>query len=865
MQRKNRKPLWSSKRFLVNTVIVFGGLVTATTASGQQEWTVTGQEVPELAAVDLMMQEIMQENDIRGGSIAITKDGRLVYARGFTWDQPNAEPVQPTTLFRIGSIGKSITSIAIHQLIEKGLLAYDTMVAETLGLQPPPGRSTDPWLDSVTVDHLLTHTSGMYAHGFATVADVVVDTLGVEAPPTKSEIISFIISIPFFFEPGTSWDYNNFGYIMLGMLSEQLTGLDFPEYVFDNVLRPVGVSRARMAHTLRSDLAPNETTYDGLEGDPYATSAETGFAAGLIVMSAPDLARVYSSLFDHPDASGLLEQETVDAMLSTPFAAGEDLGYARGWIIEDFFVNSGHLAGALTDPDDGLEVYGHGGGGSGVHTLAMWRSDGITFVWFTNKDPVVPIIEFPEISSWPDHDLWSSVGISSNPAGSAPTESWIPAAAHTDGVEGSVWRSDVGLLNRSQMKNTVRLRYHRKSDPIDRELELAAGEARVITDVVDWFGTQGFAPLQVFSADALTVTSRTYNQSPEGTFGQSLDSVTATGGLESGESVVLMQLREDAVARTNIGILNQWRRSARVEVELHDHDGSLVTAFSRKIPAQETVQLNRPFFKLGDRDDVESGYAVITVRSGQDIHVYGSVIDNATGDPTAIPMKSGDGSPRQWIAAAAHGGGVHGSVWRTDVCLLNRSGWSTSVEVAFQREDGTSSSCSSNLEDGQQVVIGDVVAELGMSGSGAIQIASDRPLLATSRTYNAGSNGTFGLFLDGVPTHQGANSGDVVWLPQLRQNAAFRTNIGLTNSGNSEARIRIYLYDSYGTELVSRSKTLEPGAWTQLQEPFSRFASRTDIEVGAAKIEVVSGNGVIAYASVIDNATNDGTAIAMKR
>jgi N-acyl-D-amino-acid deacylase len=365
---------------MTKTTIVLSALMIATSASAQQQWTITGQTVPELVAVDQMMQDIMQENDIRGGSVAIAKDGRLVYARGFTWDQPAVEPIQPTTLFRIGSIGKSITSIAIHQLIEQSLLTYGTPVLPTLDLQPHGGGQVDQWLDSVTVDHLLTHTSGMYSlDDIYTAADVVAAAHGVAPPPTKSEIVSYIIAQPFIFEPDTNWDYNNYGYIMLGMLAEQVIGLDFPEYVLDNIFRPVGVSRARMAHTLPNDLAPTETDYDGVEGDPYATMAEQGFAAGLILMSAPDLARIYSALFDHPEASGLLDDQTVEAMLSTPFAPGEELGYGRGWVNEDYFANVGHPIGAFTDPGDGLQVFGHGGGGSGVHTLALWRSDGIVF------------------------------------------------------------------------------------------------------------------------------------------------------------------------------------------------------------------------------------------------------------------------------------------------------------------------------------------------------------------------------------------------------------------------------------------------------------------------------------------------------
>ena len=326
-----------------------------------------------------------------------------------------------------------------------------------------------------------------------------------------------------------------------------------------------------------------------------------------------------------------------------------------------------------------------------------------------------------------------------------------------------------------------------------------------------------------------------------------------------------MQLREDDVARTNIGINNQWRGFARVKVEFYDGDGSLVHADTWIIPPLHTVQFNRPFQTWGGRVDIESGYAVITVRSGQDLYAYGSVIDNATGDPTAIPMKSGIGSARQWIAAAAHSSGAHGSMWRTDVCLLNRSSGTATAELRFRRSDGDAATLVIRVSEGEQVVVSDVVAQMGMTGSGSIEVFSDQPLLASSRTYNASPEGTFGLFLDGIPTRGSATTGDTVWLPQLRQNSAFRTNIGLLNGGDTTARVRLYLYDGSGAELASRRRVLEPYAWLQLQEPFSRLAGRTDIDAGYAQIEVELGDGVIAYASVIDNATNDGTAITMKR
>ncbi|MEJ2580276.1 MAG: serine hydrolase [Acidobacteriota bacterium] len=844
----------------------------AVASAAQRQWTVTGQAVAEFDGIDDMIRTQMLDHDISASSVAITKDGRLVYARGYTWDQPDVEPVQPTSLFRTGSIAKSITSIAIHQLIEDGLLSYDTRVAEALGLRPPPGRTSDPWLERVTVDHLLTHTVGWDKYDGGIDPMVFRDwwvalSLGVRPPVTRNEIATFMTGEPFQFYPGTRWAYCNFGYLLLQMLAEKVTGVDFPEYIHDNLFRSVGVGRARMAHAERTDLAPTERHYVGdYEGDPYAMGWENAYAAGGMVMSAPDLARLYTALFDDPDASGLLESATLTEMLSLPFSVSRQQGYGRGWIHEKFFDDMGKNLGWLIDVNDDIAVYGHGGGGPGVHAIALWRTDGIGFFWCSNKDPLIDDFDdFPVIDTWPEHDLWESVGISRERVGSGPVESWIPAVAHTAGVGDSTWLSDVGLLNRSSGNNAVRLRYYDGWQALERELELAPGESRVISDVVGSFGRKGSGPFQVFSSEARTVTSRTFNQSPSGTFGQSMGGATATGGLESGESAVLMQLREDDAARTNIGILNRWPRFAKVAVELYDDNGVIVVADTWIIAPFHSLQFNRPFRTFGGRVDIESGYAVITVRTGQDISVYGSVIDNATGDPTAIPMKTGHGSHRLWIAAAAHSGGAQGSEWRTDLCLLNLSGDPATAEIIFRRSDGETAVLPVNVPDRRQVMLEDVVSQLGLAGSGSIEVISDRPLLASSHTFNAGADGTYGLFVAGISGQGTASGGDTVWLPQLRQNALFRTNIGLVNSSPSKARVQISLHDGSGSEIASRRRVLDPHGWVQLQEPFARLADRTDINSGYARITVESGSGIIAYASMIDNSTNDGTAITMKR
>jgi CubicO group peptidase (beta-lactamase class C family) len=844
--------------------IIVDRILPATT--DRRVFTATGLDVPELEAVDDMMRELMYDYEIRDSTVAITKDGRLVYARGFTLGEPEIEPVQPTALYRIGSIAKSVTSTAIHQLVEQGRLNYDTAVAQTLDLQPLPGQTTDPFLEEVSVDHLLTHTSGMYSENdIYMVSDKVAAAVGAGPPPTNGELLSYIVSHPFLFEPGTSWDYNNYGYITLDMMLQHFTGEHFVEYLLDKMFRPVGVGRARLAHRLRSELAPTEVEYDGIEGDPYKSPMENGPSGGGLVMAAPDLARLYSILFDEPDVGGLMTPATRNDMLGLPFPASEQLGYGRGWSHESFLNDAMNAPlGSFTDPDDGLEVYGHGSGGSGTLHIALWRTDGVGLVIFTNKDPVADAIDFPVIAVWPDHDLWDSVGVSLDPVGSAPTEVWIPVVAHTGGVGTSQWRSDLGLLNRSTLLNRVRLRLYGDDGYSDRNLVLAVGEYHTEADVMALFGAEGSGPLRVFSSEPLTVTSRTFNQTAGGTYGQFYDSATPTTGLETGETVTLMQLQENPSFRTNIGIMNGWKRPAQIEIELYDRNGSLVAVIEEEVPPEQTVQVNRPFKRAGGRMDINSGYALLRVVFGQHVLAYGSVVDNTTNDPTTMPSKPGWGSTDQWVAASAHSPGEHGSLWRTDLAVLNLSGSAAVVEITLHDGSGATEALSIQLADGEQTLVEDVVASAGLEGSAAIEVVSNTPVMVSSRTYNLDAGGTFGQLFDGFGPQERADARDTVWLSQLRQNVTARTNIGLLNTGDADAGVTVRLFDSGGTELASKMRRLAPGERVQLQEPFDRLAGRDDLDNGYATVEVRFGTGVIAYASVVDNATNDPTTVPMK-
>jgi CubicO group peptidase (beta-lactamase class C family) len=828
----------------------------ASTASAQRVFTVTGREVPAMAAFDEILQDHMQQYDIDGAALAITLGGRLVLARGYTWAPPGAEVITPTHLFRIASMSKPITSVAIHQLIERGLLSYDTPVADTLGLVAPPGTEPDPALDRVIVDHLLYHAGGWDREQTYDPMDydaTIASRLGVELPITKYDIAHFMTGEPLQHEPGTRSVYCNYGYSLLGLLIERVTGRDYTEWVRENVFAPIGVSRPRRGHSVRDELAPTEAGYRSTWGDPYGYDIENADAPGGWVMSAPDYVRFLSSLFD-PEESVLLGRESIENML-TPWVEGH--GYARGWEV-------------MRDAETGLERYSHGGGLPGTLTQGVWLSVGLAGVLLLSSDTSGPYQgpDFDDalanIMLWPDHDLFATVGIDHRAPGMVPAESWVAAVAHADGAEGSVWRTDVGLLNRASLTSRVRLRLSCETDVDDLELDLAPGELRTVEDVVSTMGAAGTGALRVFASEPVMVSSRTFSIGEDGTFGQYFGGVATPDGLRTGESAVLMQLREDATGRSNIGLLNGGRRAARVSVDLYDGSGYQIGTRTRKVPAGGRVQIDRPLRLFGRKSPISQGYAVVTVLDGVEVVAYGSVVDNATNDPTTIPMKTAAATD-QWVAAAAHVSGEFGSEWRTDLGLLNLSGGGVVVEIFLRTDAGETVTDEVSLMDGEQRVLEDVARQLGVEGTGSIRVTSDGPILVTSRTHSIGGGGTYGQFLDGYRTLDTAGNGDRVWLTQLQQNELFRSNIGVMNTGPEEARVLITMFDHDGTELTSRRRTIAQGGRLQLQEPLLRLAGRDDLTAAYASIEVEQGDGIIAYGSVIDNRTNDPTTIPMHR
>ncbi|WP_307848822.1 serine hydrolase domain-containing protein [Microbispora oryzae] len=223
--------------------------------------TVTGTAPSQLAALDNLMKTYIKQRNISCAQLAAVKNGKLVLARGYRYSGDTAVPaVQPTSLFRIASLSKNITAAAVLRLAQDGKVSLGAKVADLLGLS----AAADSRLKNVTLWRLMQHTGGWdrdISGDYLWVDPTVAAKLGVPLPVGKSDIIKYAGGRPLDFAPGARMAYSNYGYMLLGLVIEKVSGQSYESYVKQKLLAPVGITRMRLGRTLKSQAAPGEVPY----------------------------------------------------------------------------------------------------------------------------------------------------------------------------------------------------------------------------------------------------------------------------------------------------------------------------------------------------------------------------------------------------------------------------------------------------------------------------------------------------------------------------------------------------------------------------------------------------------------------------
>ena len=405
------------------------------TSTAQQDIPITGSVVSGLEWYDQAIPNLMRKHKIPGGAVAVVRDGKLIYARGFGYaDVENKTPVQPNALFRIASVSKPITSAAIMTLVGDGKLRLDDRVAPYIAdLAPAPGATVDPRWEQITIRHLLTHTAGwdrgvsfdpMFQPAIAAAA------VNAPAPASANTIIRYMKGKPLDFNPGERFAYSNFGYDVLGRVIERVSGMPYETFVRTRVLQPAGAMRTRLGRTRLADALPDEVKYywtgaganwpmvpSVIPGDGTVPNNYGGFyleamdSHGGWVSSTVDLLRFLTAVDGRDDRPDILSAGLVAEMTgSGPSAcAGGACYYAAGWFV------------GVTQGD---ATWMHGGDLPGTAALLVRTGSRFSWVALFNANPLFtanpPGVDFKaevdaalwnalsHVASYPSHDLFSA-------------------------------------------------------------------------------------------------------------------------------------------------------------------------------------------------------------------------------------------------------------------------------------------------------------------------------------------------------------------------------------------------------------------------------------------------------------------------
>ena len=277
----------------------------------------------------------MKSWDIKGVSIAISKQGRLVFAQGFGFaDMENMTHTEPYHRFRIASVSKLITAVAIMKLCEEGSLTLEDKVFGPDGILNDSIYSSprDKRVYSITVAHLLGHKGGWTArygdHMFITQS--VARQMDKELPLSTGDYVRFALDKNLHFTPGKGRSYSNLGYAILGLVVEKVSGMPYEAYCQNRLFEPLGIYDVAIGKNLESERSMNEVRYYEHESaipklSVYGTGeivparyggndVESLGGAGAWIATAPDLMRLMLAIDGLDFNEDILTRESVKRM-----------------------------------------------------------------------------------------------------------------------------------------------------------------------------------------------------------------------------------------------------------------------------------------------------------------------------------------------------------------------------------------------------------------------------------------------------------------------------------------------------------------------------------------------------------------------
>jgi CubicO group peptidase (beta-lactamase class C family) len=425
---ENHQELMRSTRILFVSLLLL--LVSSTPGAKENSFILIDKLVPnnvrltnsissgsEFTGVEKTVCAFLKKWSIEGASVAIAKDGKLIFARGFGFaDTASKTEAQPYSQFRIASISKLVTAIGIMKLQEERKLALTDSVFGSHGILNDPyfSQPKDKRVYNITVAELLGHEAGWTSrYGDQMFMPLVIaEQMGVKPPVETKTIVRFALDKRLHYTPGQGKAYSNLGYSILGLVIEKVSGMSYEDFCDKTILEPLGIYDMKIAGNLRTEKAPFEVTYYEptdvrLKPSIYGTGEllppsyggndiRALGAAGAWVATAPDLMRLLLAVDGFNSRPDILTDQSIR------FMTDNENGFAPvGWkatVLDGTWWRTGSFPGSAA--------------------MMKRQSDGISWVVLFNSSAwngpeIYSYISnmmnrvISKIVPWPDYDLFN--------------------------------------------------------------------------------------------------------------------------------------------------------------------------------------------------------------------------------------------------------------------------------------------------------------------------------------------------------------------------------------------------------------------------------------------------------------------------
>ena len=320
-------------------------------------------EYDETRRFDASINRFMRYWGIRGGSFALMRNDSLLYAKGYGYaNTQDSIPCEVKNIFRVASVSKLLTAVAVMHLEETGQLSTQDFVFGEEGILNDSLflDYRDKKIKLITVEHLLRHTSGFSnPHGDAAFnMELVAQFLDKPLPLSMDDMVQYATKIRIRAVPGGRFNYSNLGYIVLSKVIEKITGLPYETYIKDSVLAPIGCYDIHLANNYSEGFRENEVTYyEVKEAEPVPAYDGTDtlvmkslggndvhglYGAGGWVASPVELLKLVSAINKCPVREDFLTPESIDFM--TPYGKN---AVPAGWASSssNFWLRTGSMSG----------------------------------------------------------------------------------------------------------------------------------------------------------------------------------------------------------------------------------------------------------------------------------------------------------------------------------------------------------------------------------------------------------------------------------------------------------------------------------------------------------------------------------------